>query len=632
MPGAVLTDKDKSLVWNLLEQSEAGRHTPQKFLAIVSDALEERQSTGEIDAALRQAIFAFAQGRAEASARLASDAVELGAMEQARNTLKDCAARLAAAPWRATLRERWPATIAHEVERLFEEMQGPRLPSGERLEPSAESALLQLKDAFEVLIKFTATVLMRGLIEAGDGDADWARRQLFKRGLALGGWAGMLREAVTRCGRQTTSFPEPLKALARASSDALLAAANDFPAVRNNVIGHGARALDPTETANLVVGCFATGRVKDLRGGESQITPLATALESMVNNKAYEGIVLEADADGACIALTGADGIETWLADQRHDQGQHNNVIVPVRLRFTENGKTLSLTPFVAARVCTQCQRRDVLLYDSLYEAERMGSFDLLDYARGHKSRITGAQAPDLSDALGDIVPEDAPDLSRESMNVDYVLEALDKARVDRNYFSPAYLRSDLADFLRSHDRGVFWLQAPAHVGKTTFVQGVTEAELRDTPIDPRFNREDGGGKLVAYYCRKEYRTGLAGMISTLQDKLQAAYHVSQNLRTEQPQARPVLDAKTPQAFVRWLAAWRTFAEQKRLTVAGAPLLVAIDGLDEADAPPDSPLRVLPRAEELEEGVYLVLTSRPVGDADAPGFLATDVEALYGRA
>jgi len=49
-----------------------------------------------------------------------------------------------------------------------------RLPSGERLEPSADSALLQLKDSFEVLIKFTATVLMRGLIEAGGGDADWA--------------------------------------------------------------------------------------------------------------------------------------------------------------------------------------------------------------------------------------------------------------------------------------------------------------------------------------------------------------------------------------------------------------------------------------------------------------------------
>ena len=89
------------------------------------------------------------------------------------------------------------------------------------------------------------------------------------------------------------------------------------------------------------------------------------------------------------------------------------------------------------------------------------------------------------------------------------MLEALDKARIDRNYESPAYLREHLAEFLRSHDRGVFWLQAPAHVGKTTFVQGLTEVEIGDAPIDPRFAHERGG-KLVAYYCRKEYRTGLA--------------------------------------------------------------------------------------------------------------------------
>jgi hypothetical protein len=34
-------------------------------------------------------------------------------------------------------------------------------------------------------------------------------------------------------------------------------------------------------------------------------------------------------------------------------------------------------------------------------------------------------------------------------------------------------------------------------------------------------------------------------MINTLQDKLQAAYDPSQNLRNEQRQARPVLEAGT---------------------------------------------------------------------------------------
>jgi hypothetical protein len=77
---------------------------------------------------------------------------------------------------------------------------------------------------------------------------------------------------------------------------------------------------------------------------------------------------------------------------------------------------------------------------------------------------------------------------------------------------------------------------------------------------------------------------------------------------------------------------WEVFAERYRLATPGAPLLVAIDGLDEADPPPESmPLQVLPHPNELPQGIYLLLTSRPVGDVDAPGFLTTHVQALYGR-
>jgi len=204
-----------------------------------------------------------------------------------------------------------------------------------------------------------------------------------------------------------------------------------------------------------------------------------------------------------------------------------------MQLRFADGG-SLGLAPFVAARICNQCGWRDVMLYDSLYESARDGRFDLLDYARGHKARLPGVDARDLAEALALVTPEDAIDLRGESLNIGRVLEALDKARLDRNYVSPAYLRDDLAEFLTTQERGVFWLQAPAHIGKTTFVQGLAEAERGDKPIEPRF--EPGhGGKVVAYYCRKEYRTGLPGMIGTLHDKLQAAYDPSQNLRNEQP-------------------------------------------------------------------------------------------------
>jgi hypothetical protein len=67
-----------------------------------------------------------------------------------------------------------------------------------------------------------------------------------------------------------------------------------------------ARSLNPNETAELVVGCLETGRVQNLRGDPIRITPLATVLETMVSEGAYEGIGLEAGAAASVISLSGA--------------------------------------------------------------------------------------------------------------------------------------------------------------------------------------------------------------------------------------------------------------------------------------------------------------------------------------
>jgi hypothetical protein len=620
-----LTADERNLVRDLLEEAEQNGYSRDRYRAIVSAALNERQ----IEGGQREAILDYARERAAMSKGLSSDRPDIGSVEEAQRLFRACAAELERAPWRTIVRESWPSPIAHEVERLLDELSGRRFGVVGRAAAAPDSALLQAKDSFEVLIKLTVTILMRSLIDIGGDVGDWARRELFRRNLLLGHWVGMLREVLPRCTSHAEKLPSPIAALTDTARARLLPAANEFVPVRNNFVGHGARALDPLDTARLVVGLVQSGRVADLRGRISRITPLSAVLAGMVRDGAFEGMQLEALDDDETVSLTGAQAAETWLEDPRHRD--HQSRILPVRLRLADSS-SLGLAPFVAARICNQCGRRDVMLYDSLYEAARGGRFDLLDYARGHKARLYAAEAQDLAAVLAQVTPEDAEDLHGESLGFGHVLEALDKARLDRDYLSPAYLRDDLAEFLTTHDSGVFWLQAPAHVGKTTFVQGLAEEERGDQPIDPRFDfKRRSGGKVVAYYCRKDYRTGLAGMINTLNDKLQAAYDPSQNLRNEQPDFRPVIAAGSPAAFVEWLAQWRDFAERHSLAPRGAPLLVAIDGLDEADPPPGStPLQVLPRPEALPEGIYLVLTSRPVGDPDTPAFLASHVERLYG--
>ena len=57
--------------------------------------------------------------------------------------------------------------------------------------------------------------------------------------------------------------------------------------------------------------------------------------------------------------------------------------------------------PVIAVRKCTQCARSDVLFFNSLYNTKRGGTFDLLDFARGHKSRQVSHLSPDLLRSAG---------------------------------------------------------------------------------------------------------------------------------------------------------------------------------------------------------------------------------------
>ena len=160
-----LTGDERNLVRDLLEEAEDKGYSRERFRAIVSAALDERDTEAE----RREAIPDYARDRAAASSRLSSDRPHLAAVEDAQRLLRTSAAALQAAPWRAAVHEGWPAPIAHEVERLLDELAGRRLADGSRAAPTPDSVLLQARDTFEVLIKLTATILLRALIAGAAG-------------------------------------------------------------------------------------------------------------------------------------------------------------------------------------------------------------------------------------------------------------------------------------------------------------------------------------------------------------------------------------------------------------------------------------------------------------------------------
>lgn len=620
-----LSDTDRNGIRDLLEQAEDDGLSRAQYLDQIAAWLDAEGA----DEPRRAAALEYATRRADRSTLLAADRTTPGDLDAATALLRGAGERLAAAPWLATVLGSWPAPIAHELARLLDELCGRRGEDRRARAPNPDAALLQLRDAGEALIKTLACFLLRGLIAGGGEGADWARREVFQGRLLLGHWVGLLRESAKRT--KTVGAKGPPSQLAVLVARQLSPFADDFVQARNETIGHGARSLDPLDTARLVVGLLEGGRIRRADGSEQTVRTLAQTLERLVAGDAFAGWTLSAVGEGERFDLTGTGAAESWLAAPCH--AEHQGRTLPLELHLPD-GSRLSLAPLMAARICSQCGRRDVVLYDSLYDAHRGGRFDLMDYARGHKSRLWGSEATDLAEAIQGLVPEDAPDLPGESLALGRVLLALDRARVDRNYLSPEYLRADFAAFLAERPGGIYWLQAPAHIGKTTFVQGLAgDTDLSDEPIDLRF-AADGAGRIVAYYCRKEYRTGVSGLVNRLSDRLQGVYDPSDTRRNEQPDLLSRRErSPTPGQFIDWLQEWRLFGAALHHGEPG-PLIVCIDGLDESE-PPDAegrwPLQILPDDESVPDGIYLLLTSRPPDAEDAPPFLRQRVTALYGN-
>jgi tetratricopeptide (TPR) repeat protein len=512
----------------------------------------------------------------------------------------------------------WPSPIAHELARLLSD-----------LESSPEAALFQLRDAVETLLKFPALVLARALIERGAAeDARKVRSDCFGR-LSGGNWLGLAREWAAR----VLALPAlaPLHALARTldTGSAFYRMFDGFSAVRNSEIGHGAHRLDPRETATmlrvLVLGDDAAAAELRMPG----TVPLIQGLSAAVALDPWQGMKLVAGDGDAEIELIGAGRLSAWHCDPMNGPGKekHQEKELPVRLVFATE-PALDLAPFVRARICAKCDYRDVFLFDALNDDKSDGQFDLLDYSRGHKMRRRGRRVPDLLEALKAVDRVERPPRVEGALSSRDVVEQLDAARVDRRYRSPGYLRDPLAAFLRERTRGVYWLQAPAHVGKTTLVQGLAGLDPQ-----PLIARDDPTAVVAAFFCKREYREGAATFVNGLERALERALDIRVDANAKKPSAGAVLDANDrAAAFLAWLDEWRDFARAQHGFAERPRLLLAIDGLDETDPPEqrDSLLHLLPRPEQLTTGLYLLLTSRRPQDADCPRWLGAALAVRVG--
>lgn len=378
-----------------------------------------------------------------------------------------CRKLSAGAEWVEPALEEWPGPIAHELHRLRELVD----------EGQVIGAVWQLKDVAEVLIKFPAVVMARDYLEHGRDERtrDRIRSGLFSKLLAMGDWhklAGdLLAPALSKAKGDPLLLPR-LAGLFRGGKGKptkaynLLLALNNW---RNEQIAHGALRLD------------VEGFLNDLG---IYLKELNTILRAQHKEGFWSGVALH-------VAGEPGDPLKGWRSiRERHSMevpGPHT--LEDVNLELHADGRILGLSPLLMVKRCSVCSKRDVFFFDSRKASGRSDQYHFLDYLAGHGMSRPGHLEPQLAAYARQLSADaaewmESDDLQHSAYGRRSIDDFLLETSLKADYLSPVYLRRRLKEFVDTRGRGVFWLRAPAHCGKSVFVQGlVPAAALEKQPL-----------------------------------------------------------------------------------------------------------------------------------------------------
>lgn len=515
-----------------------------------------------------------------------------------------CKALAESKTWVTSVVETWPGPIAHEYQRLRELLQ-----QGEIV-----SAVWQLKDVAEVLIRFPVCVMARDVFEYGVDLKFKAtvRSKLFGPAMSMGGWlelAVMLSRHIHDHGENRFVCPMVArlfrKSAGKGKDTKLAEFLKEITGWRNRTLGHGAFRLELHEFSSEL---------------KSHVESLNANLFIACEQNIWHSSSLVA-GDG--LSLIGAESIRERHKD-KHTLHQDERLLLSMKGKDGD----LVLAPYLQLRRCNVCDSQDVFFFDwrRITEKEGRDRYGFIDYLAGHGVDAKWYQERDLHAEVSDLGMVDVAladdDLCLEDDVLDGdVVDMLAERLVTDRYKSPVYLRRALSNFLATHESGVWWLKAPGHVGKSTFVSG----------LDQVLRKQLGEGELgddvrvAVFYIRREYQTWPSQMKEILGEQIKQVL----NLRSGQKDL-PELQVKSNDcaaAFGKWLSEWQLAAKGR------FRLLVCIDGLDELPEPVKGQLTVadfLPGPENLSAGVYVAVTSR--SDEDLPEWLLTKLRNRLSNA
>ncbi|OZB76271.1 MAG: hypothetical protein B7X36_04170, partial [Thiomonas sp. 14-64-326] len=505
--------------------------------------------------------------------------------------------------WVQSIIDSWPAPIAATYALLRTTLRDGKI----------DASAIVFKDLAELLARFSALTLACDILQNGPADKQIeVLTSLFAKPLAMGDWVSLAdawsKWLETAPQREQDWITRPIARIWRHGNQrtpfcGLMS--DTLVHWRNETIGHGVRGSD--------LGPTMDDLERFLGHGEDSLH-----------------LALAPDADlGSTLVLVDPRDQPLVGAQAMHDPAAvlgAGHVLGPqqaLALKRLSDNKRVALRSFMALRRCEVCGQAETFHFDSAKPKRLMPDFRVLNYERGHALRVPASADADL---LHDWSRVGAPVEADEDQDhpVDFdagaalpadVVAMLDEQAIERGYLSPTYLRDPLAEFIQSQrdadQGGLYWLRAPAHVGKSTFVQG----------LDPQYAALFKEPRLVdalavaVFTIRREYQYHLGQFADILRERLKQALNLASG-----SQKLPELDIRTPspEALTGFLAAFQKLGRK--------PILVIIDGLDElADVRP-SILDLLPTPDAMPADVFLLLTSRPL--QDCPPWMRHRLEPL----
>ncbi|MBC7618377.1 MAG: hypothetical protein H7293_05195 [Candidatus Saccharibacteria bacterium] len=486
--------------------------------------------------------------------------------------------------WLDAVLEHWPTPIAHEYQRLRELLGAAQ--------PDVTGAVWQLKDVAEVLLKFPALVLYRDLCCNEPAQVGAAiKRQLLAKPLSMGDWHALglnLSERVLQS-QNPQLLSVGVASLfrdARGRPTVLMNLLQRMVRWRNDEIAHGAFRIDAQEL------------VQSLEDWIGQLNAAWAAHVSVWG--ALSLVRRDADPSDPARLLMGCAALHT------HSHAQATAGRLEALCLETAPERSLLLSPYVSLRLCAECVHHDVFFFDSYKGRDRRAFY--LDYFRGHKMSLAGHMDRDLHQDVAMLPDADAStDVPDSLVDTDpgylrgSVFNLLQAQQLKASLLSPEYLHQPLEAFMASHNKGIFWLKAQGHVGKTLFTQDVLQRNAKRQAL------------CCAFYIKREYNAYPVQFATALGTALCSDDVLDLTARTKAlPElASDISPDQAPAAFVDWITALRRISGKRDQS-----LVVCIDGLDEL---PDganqlSIAHYLPDAAQLPVGVYLLLTSRPASD------------------